>query len=381
MMNGSSTRSGARPVAILLRRHWPAIRVLVAVAILGAALWVLSTHTDELSGITGAFERLNWWWVWPAVVAEMASFLCFAGLQRAVLTGGGLKPPEWTLVKMTFASQAIANSLPGGNAVSAVYGFRWFRRFGADDTLAAWAMVGSLIASLLSLSLVATAGLAVATSAGATLDLIPVLIGVLLTTVALGALFLYERPLLFLLPHALRLSHAVVRRPRNDVDAEVDRISGWINALHLSWRQVVVIVLWGVANWLFDCACFAMMFPAVHSTVPWNGLLLAYGAGQLAAALPITPGGLGVVEGSITIALVAFGGDHLATVDAVLLYRLISFWLILAIGWALWGELALEVRRGRWNRRALASPIEAGPGPADPPAPVAGSGVEPVMES
>jgi putative heme transporter len=381
MTNASSTRSGPRPVAILLRRFWPAIRVLVAVAILGATLWALSSHTDELSGIPGAIERLNWWWVWPAVAAEMASFLCFAGLQRAVLTSGGLKSPEWTLVKMTFASQAIANSLPGGNAVSAVYGFRWFRRFGADDTLAAWAMVGSLIASLLSLSLIATAGLAIATSAGASLDLIPVLIGVLVTTLVVGALFLYERPLLFVLPHALRLSHAVLHRPRTDVDAEVDRISGWISSLHLSWRQVVAVVLWGAANWLFDCACFAMMFPAIHSTIPWDGLLLAYGAGQLAAALPITPGGLGVVEGSITIALVAFGGAQVATVDAVLLYRLISFWLILAIGWALCGELALEVRRGRWARRALASPVEAGPGPVDPSAPVPGVGIEQMMES
>ena len=53
----------------------------------------------------------------------------------------------------------------------------------------------------------------------------------------------------------------------------------------------------------------------------------------------------------------AFGGAQVATVDAVLLYRLISFWLILAIGWALCGELALEVRRGRWSRAALEAPV------------------------
>ncbi len=115
----------------------------------------------------------------------------------------------------------------------------------------------------------------------------------------------------------------------------------------------------GTSNWLLDCACFAMMFPAIGAPVPWKGLLLAYGAGQLATSLPITPGGLGVVEGSITIALVAFGGVESTTVDAVLIYRFISFWLVLAVGWALWGELALEVRHGRWSRHALEAPIEA----------------------
>ncbi len=113
-----------------------------------------------------------------------------------------------------------------------------------------------------------------------------------------------------------------------------------------------------MANWLFDCACFALMFLAIGASIPSKGLLLAYGAGQLAAALPVTPGGLGVVEGSITIALVAFGGAHVATVDAVLLYRLISFWLVLVVGWLLVGELALEVRRGRWSRRAFGSPAQ-----------------------
>ena len=73
-----------------------------------------------------------------------------------------------------------------------------------------------------------------------------------------------------------------------------------------------------------------MMFLAIHAPIPWKGLLLAYGAGQLAATLPVTPGGLGVVEGSITVALVAFGGAEASTPYAVLLYRIISFWFILA---------------------------------------------------
>jgi hypothetical protein len=104
-----------------------------------------------------------------------------------------------------------------------------------------------------------------------------------------------------------------------------------------------------------------MMFLAIHAPIPWSGLLLAYGAGQLAATLPITPGGLGVVEGSITIALVQFGGPVTSTADAVLLYRIISFWFILVVGWLLIGEMALEVRRGRWRRSAMASTVEAGP--------------------
>ena len=84
---------------------------------------------------------------------------------------------------------------------------------------------------------------------------------------------------------------------------------------------------------------------AVGAAVPWRGLLLAYGAGQLAANLPITPGGLGVVEGSLVIALVAFGGGHVSTVAAVLLYRIVSFWGYLPVGWLAWAGLTWHNRR------------------------------------
>jgi uncharacterized protein (TIRG00374 family) len=356
-------------------RYWPTLRAVLGLAVLGLAVWILSAHTDELSGLPGVFEHLNWWWIPVAVVAESMSFVAFASMQYTLLESGGLRAPPGSLLKMTYASQAIANSLPGGNAVSAAYGFRWYRRFGADTTLATWATVGTIVASAVALALVATLGLGFAASEGASLDLIPGIVGALLVTVLIGALFVYEKPLFTTLTILIRLSQWAVGRPRGDLETHITRITRWVNSVRLGWHQVIRILLWGTANWLFDCSCFAVMFLAVGAPIPWKGLLLAYGAGQLATALPITPGGLGAVEGSITIALVAFGGDHTSTVDAVLMYRIVSFWLVLPVGWALWGELAHEVRRGRWSRQALAAPVEAGaeaeaaPAPAPEPLP------------
>jgi putative heme transporter len=343
------------------RRMWPTIRFILGLGMLGLAVWVVASHTDELSGVSGTISRLDWWWVPPAVIVEGVSFVCFAGMQFELLGAGGLAAPKWPLLEMTFGAQAMANSLPAGTGVAAVYGFRWFRRFGADATLATWSLMGTLVASVVSLSLVASIGLGLATEQGASLDLVPVILGVLVITVAVGALFVYERPLVAVVSWGIRASRAVIHRPHGDAQEEIDKIVRWVTAVRLGWRQTCRIVLWGVGNWVFDCACFAMMFLAVHAAIPWKGILLAYGAGQLAASLPVTPGGLGAVEGSITIALVAFGGVRATTVDAVLIYRIISFWLVLAVGWAMWGNLALQVRRGRWTRQALAAAPEAGP--------------------
>ncbi len=113
----------------------------------------------------------------------------------------------------------------------------------------------------------------------------------------------------------------------------VTRTFDRITVVTPSRRQWGVALGWAGTNWVLDCACLVVAFVAVGTPVPWRVVLLAYGAGQLATNLPITPGGLGVVEGSLTIALVAYGGDQAGTAAAVLLYRLLSFWLPLPLGW------------------------------------------------
>jgi uncharacterized protein (TIRG00374 family) len=96
---------------------------------------------------------------------------------------------------------------------------------------------------------------------------------------------------------------------------------------------------WAVAgamaalNWVADAGCLAASIYAVGAGVPWRGILIAYGLGQLAAVLPFTPGGLAVVEASLTAVLVAFGLPPGSAIAAVLVYRVISFWLVVPIGW------------------------------------------------
>jgi hypothetical protein len=342
------------------RRVWPWLRYALGVGLIAVAVWVVASHTSELSGVSGTLSHLKWWWMFPALVVEMGSFVAFSGMEYELLKAGGLRAPKVPLLEMTFASQAMANSLPAGTAAAAVYGFRWFRRFGTDTTMATWALIGTFVASIVSLALFAGVGLALASGEGSSLDLVAVTIGVLVITMVIGALFVYQRPLAAL----VRLSFRAVRRvtgwPRGDAPEQIERVVGWVTAVQLKPLQITRIVGWGAGNWVLDCACFAMMFPAVGAPIPWKGLLLAYGAGQLSANLPITPGGLGVTEGTITIALVAFGGQQSTTLAAVVMYRLLSFWLVLAIGWTFLGLLALGVRRGRWTRQALESPVAAG---------------------
>ena len=236
--------------------------------------------------------------------------------------------------------------MPAGPVVSAVFAFRQYRRQGADEALAGWTLAAVFVAASVTLALVAAVGVTVAGAEGAGLDLVGVTVGVLVGAHRPGCgLPPAPGPGVARVGVGARSAGAWcggpgARWPRRSTASSPG--SPWSAS---SVRQVLSVVGWGVANWVLDCACLALSFLAIGAGIPWRGLLLAYGAGQLAANLPITPGGLGVVEGSLTIALVQFGGAEASTVAAVLLYRILSFWAELPVGWATWGALAWLGRR------------------------------------
>jgi uncharacterized membrane protein YbhN (UPF0104 family) len=105
-------------------------------------------------------------------------------------------------------------------------------------------------------------------------------------------------------------------------------------------------------NWVADIMALAVAFLALGLDVPWQGLLLAYAITQAATTVPLLPGSLGVAEGSMTAALVCAGVRPTAALAGVLVYRLVSFWLVLPTGWLAWtwlrrGETRLPVAGSR----------------------------------
>ncbi len=201
------------------------------------------------------------------------------------------------------------------------------------------------VSAAVSLAVVAAGGLAIAGAEGAGLDLIGVTVGVLVAALAMGVLFVQRRVMVWVVTGVVGVSRRFLHWPGDHVEARIDSMVVRLTTVTLSGTRLVVIFGWAVANWVLDCGCLALSFTALGVGVPWKGLLLAYGAGQLAANLPITPGGLGVVEGSLTIALVAFGGSEPSTVAVVLLYRILSFWIELPVGWATWAVMVWGDRR------------------------------------
>jgi uncharacterized protein (TIRG00374 family) len=324
---------------------WTVVRVVGSFALGILALYALNGDRDELVGASNLLGRMSTGWLLAAILAEAASLCSFALLQRRLLGAGRVRVSLGWMTSVSLAALTIASSVPAGPAVSSIFLFRQYRRQKADDAVAGWVILSSLVFASLGLALLASAGVLIAYSESAGYDLIGVIFAVLALTVVVDAVVWQRRWLARVAIWALELSRRLLGRPRRDA---VVIVRGWMErlaAVRLDWHDLAFTIATGLGNWVFDCSCLALCFVAVGAPVPWHGLLLAYGAGQLASNLPITPGGLGIVENSLTIALVAFGGAQVATVAAVLLYRIITFWAYLPLGWANWAALHLVERR------------------------------------
>ena len=337
------------------RRRWVrhVLSLILAVGLAVLAFEAIAGRRDELAGATSLIEHIHWGWVAVALPIEFGSIIAFAALEQLLLDAGGLVLRLSSLTGIALAGNAIQNSLPGGVAWSSVFAFRQFRRRGADDVLAAWTMVAVAVLSAASLAGLAAFGLLLDRSGPAAENLFVELL-VVLVIFAATAFLIRRRWAGSGVPAAIgagliRTSQFVVRRPRGDARALATRTWERLTVVTPSPARWIVAGSFALSNWALDCTCLAIAFRAVGAPLPLKGLLLAYGAGQLAANLPITPGGLGVVEGSLAIALVAYGENRISVVAAVLLYRIISFWVMVPIGWIAWGILTA---RGKSDDRA-----------------------------
>jgi pimeloyl-ACP methyl ester carboxylesterase len=134
-----------------------------------------------------------------------------------------------------------------------------------------------------------------------------------------------------------------LRWPATDPKLALRAWARRFGALRLPTSNWALALGGSLLNWFTDAAVLTVGIIAVGARVPWHDLLLVYAAGVAAQGLSLTPGGLAITEGVISLALVASGMHVRQAVAAAVLYRLISFWFNAALGWLL--LLFLQARR------------------------------------
>jgi uncharacterized membrane protein YbhN (UPF0104 family) len=280
------------------------------------------------------------------VAAEVLSYLASAELQRDLLAAARIRVERPFLLALGYAGSAVSAVLPAGGVVATGYTYQRLARRGAGPAVAVWVLVASGLVSTAALAGLGLAGAGIR-GVGVFCSAIGRLGGGLIAAGAVGVVGLLawvsRRPsrmekvgtLVAGVGERVRRSVGGRRSPGQDRRTLLPREARPITMGMLGWMGVCAVA---AANWIADGAVLGLSFVALGLGIPWRGLLLAYVVSQVAASLPLL-GCVGLVEASLTVALVCGGvrADH--ALAAVLVYRLVTFWSVLPVGWLAWAWL------------------------------------------
>jgi hypothetical protein len=297
-----------------------------------------------------SFTRIGhprWSWVVVGVLLEGLSMTTFAMMQGRLLRVGGKRVGTRAMMATILAANSVSGSVPvAGPELGAALTFRRFREQGADPTLASWALVVGGFVSWVGALVVLTAGGAL--SGNLKLVGVTILVGLLMGAFGIGLRFgvrhaRVRRILTSLASSVMRPIARLRSKPVGDPVAVVARWVGSVRSLRPTKADWNAIGALSLGNWLTDVGVLAMSILALGGPVPWRSLLIIYTLAIVVGSLGITPGGLGLVEGTLCVGLVSAGLPAALALGSVLLYRLMSFWLVLLAGWAV--LLFLRLRR------------------------------------
>jgi uncharacterized protein (TIRG00374 family) len=333
----------------------PSTWLWLGVSALVGALVVEYFVLPQLVGAHDALERvkgIDGVWVGVALALEIAALLAYTMLTQAVL--GESRMSYWRQLRIDLTGYGTSHVVPGGGATAAGLRFRLMTVSGIRpaDAITCAALEGA--AEFTALTLIFASGVAISAPQPGhhPFVLTSGVIAVVLTGgVAVIAMALHWAP------GGVRRAARAVCAPipfvrAAAVDRAVDRLASRTETVFSNGRLLVSIVGWALLNWLLDALCLWVSLYAFGYPAPAGPLLAVYGVANLVALLPITPGGLGLVEGVVIPVLVSFGAPRAAAVLGVLTWRLIAFWLPIPVSWLTAASLGADGRGRRRRRQA-----------------------------
>ena len=318
----------------------------VGIALTGIVLYLVAPSILAVLHAWPRLVTLNPLWFIPALLAEAAHFACTFSLQRIAL-----RTKAWfAVITAQLSGNAITLVVPGGAAAGAAVQFRMLGTSGMDATesasgLTAFAFLG--IGGLLALPVFVlpvvlfgapvASGLSDAAWVGA--------VGFVLFT-AFGAVIMATDGPLVWVGRAVQVIRNRVLSKRQPLEGLPERLIEQRNVIRsVLGRQWWQATLLSVGRLGFDYLCLLFCVRAVGAHPRPALVLLAYAVAGVIGLVPITPGGIGIVEASLSGFLVLAGLTGAEAVLATLAYRLASYWLPMMAGPVAYGVFRYRYRQ------------------------------------
>jgi uncharacterized membrane protein YbhN (UPF0104 family) len=342
MLPGVATALPAQFAPRRLARRALQVFALVVVLVLIA---VLTPGLDDVRDMLG---RADPGWLALGVLFELLSCASYVLMFRPIFCRAMSWRSSW---EIGGSELAVGSIVPASGAAGVALGAWVLRRGGMPtDKIARRSVAFLLIKSSVNFVAVAVVGTAMALGAGPHRSLLLTALPAALSVAAIALVAAVPR-----IgpgsrdPGASKLRRAIAATRRA-------LVGGTAEAVEIAKAREPLVLIGAIGYWAWDNAVLWATYHAVGASVPLTVVLMGYLIGQLGGLLPI-PGGIGGIDGGLIGTLVLFGAPAAATAAAVLLYRVILFWIPLLTGAVAFVSLRRALAQD--ERPDLCTPVRA----------------------
>ena len=321
--------------------RWLSKRVLLglggAVLIVATFAYLLPTIADYRD-VWSLVKGVSWEWTVALVAVTALNILTFAPPWLVLLPGLRF----WTALMMTQATTALSIVVPGGAAVGIATSYAMLRRAGfAPATVArsvtlvsVWNQLANLAYPIVALFLLTMTGEETAVLATVAF------VGVAILGVAVGALVLvlYSNRMAGEIGDlAARASTGVKGRfHRGPVTWDGRSFERFridvVDILKHRWHLLTLATLAGSLTVFLVLLVSLRALGVSSAEVSVVEAFAAWALARILGSIPLTPGGIGIIELSLTAALIGFGGNNAGVLAAVLVFRFLTIVPTLVLG-------------------------------------------------
>jgi uncharacterized protein (TIRG00374 family) len=342
-----------------------AIQAAISLVLVVAIFWYVLRQFADLSDVWDAMRTLTWREVLVLVVAATWNLITY-WIVTVIATPGLTYPQAMVLTETT---TAVSNSLPAGGALGVGLTYSMLSSWGFSKSRATlsvlvtgiWNNFAKLAMPIVALAILALQG---EPGGGRMVAAVLGLVG-LLGAVVVFALILRSEDF-------ARRAGLVGERVMSSLRrvARKGPVHGWDHAIVKFRNRVIGLVRhrWAaltLSTIVGHVSLYVVLLVTLRAMgvsddeVSWAQVLAAFAFARLLTAIPLTPGGVGIVELALVTALTEAGGADAAVVASVLIYRLLTYVVPIIFG-------ALTYLYWRHNRswRDSAPPMPASLAPA-----------------
>lgn len=310
-------------------------------------LWVLVSRFTEIEKLAQTLASGQWQWVLGAALLQVVYYIFYTGIYQSAFDTVGVDSRLGELLPVTFASIFINVAAPSGGASGAALFVDDAARRGQPAGRAAVGTLLVLVADFSAILLVLLAGMLYLFSQHdlRTYELLGALVLLALVGGLTGLLLLGLWRAEWLLSLLSRLQAA-----GNRIAARLKQppflADGWAKKTAAEFSEAAIAIaahpallgrtlLLALAAHLFNLASLYCLFLAFHQPVGPGLLVAGYAMGILFWIVSLTPQGIGVVEGVMTLVFTSLGVPAERAAIIALSFRGLTFWLPLATGFLL----------------------------------------------